>query len=107
MLRRTQCLDCKRVLARSASSSSSILRVLERVANGEIAPKDAVAECQRLEYEALGDFAKIDTKRLARTGFPEVVYAEGKTPEQVASIMKAMVEKGVDNLAFSALRKAV
>ncbi|GLD93682.1 hypothetical protein PINS_up002287 [Pythium insidiosum] len=94
---------CCRVSKRSASSSAvsssdTVLHVLERVASGEIAPKDAVAACQRLEYEALGEYAKIDTKRLARTGFPEVVYAEGKTPEQVASIMKAMVEKGVDNV---------
>lgn len=53
-------------------------------------------QCRRLEYEDVGGYAKIDTNRFARTGFPEVVYAEGKTAEQVAQIMELMVRKGVD-----------
>ena len=38
-----------------------------------------------LPYQDLG-FAKIDHHRAIRKGFPEVVFGEGKTPEQVASI---------------------
>jgi hypothetical protein len=32
-------------------------------------------------------FARLDTDRLARTGDPEVVLAEGKTPEQTVAIL--------------------
>ena len=39
------------------------------------------------------DFAELDFKREERCGFPEVVFGEGKTPQQVASIMKALVAK--------------
>jgi NCAIR mutase (PurE)-related protein len=37
-------------------------------------------------------FAQIDVKRELRTGFPEVIYGEGKTAEQIASIMERMKE---------------
>jgi len=38
------------------------------------------------------EFAKVDTARSSRTGRTEVVFALGKTPEQVASIMKTLAE---------------
>lgn len=62
----------------------------------QVSPADAAAQCRSLEYEDIGGFAKIDTHRFARTGFPEVVYAEGKTNEQVADILQRMVRTGVD-----------
>lgn len=43
------------------------------------------------EYEEMG-FAKIDTDRKRRTGFPEVVFCEGKTDEFLTSIYKKMVK---------------
>jgi len=39
------------------------------------------------------DFAELDFEREERCGFPEVIFGLGKTPEQVASIMKALAEK--------------
>ncbi|KAI9989623.1 hypothetical protein PInf_019908 [Phytophthora infestans] len=79
-----------------------ILELLQRVADGEVSPQDAAELCgPTAEYEAVGDFAKIDTKREARTGFPEVVYAESKTSEQVAAIMKVMIDGGEDNVMAS------
>lgn len=44
-------------------------------------------------YEAVGDFAKIDHDRAARTGFPEVIWGEDKTAEQIVSIMRVMQER--------------
>ncbi|TDH65686.1 hypothetical protein CCR75_006898 [Bremia lactucae] len=49
----------------------------------------------------VGNYAKVDTSREARTGFPEVVYGENKTPAQVAAIMKAMLNEGKDNVMAS------
>ena len=38
----------------------------------------------------LGDYARVDTGRAARTGDPEVVYGAGKTPQQVVEILAAL-----------------
>ncbi len=46
-----------------------------------------------LPYEDLG-FAKVDHHRNLRTGFPEVIYSSGKTPEQVARIVQAILDRG-------------
>ncbi len=37
-------------------------------------------------------FARVDLDRQRRRGFPEVIYCEGKTAEQVAAISKTLVE---------------
>lgn len=47
---------------------------------------------QQWPYDPVGGFARLDTQRLARQGMPEFVYAESKTPEQVAAIMERLVE---------------
>ena len=60
-------------------------------------------------------FARVDTDRLARTGDPEVVYAAGKTPDQVVSILRALraahphralLATRLDDEARSAVRRA-
>jgi NCAIR mutase (PurE)-related protein len=38
----------------------------------------------------LGDYARLDTDRAARTGDPEVVYGAGKTPQQVVEILRTL-----------------
>jgi NCAIR mutase (PurE)-related protein len=40
------------------------------------------------------DFATIDFEREERTGYPEVVYCQGKTVEQAEAIIAAMRERG-------------
>ncbi len=40
-----------------------------------------------------GSFAELDYERANRCGFPEVIYAEGKTPEQVCKIAKSLIEE--------------
>lgn len=60
---------------------------------------------KRLAYEDLG-FAKVDLHRHRRKGFPEVIYCEGKTSEQVIKIAKRIWEHGHDVLATRADRKA-
>ena len=46
-----------------------------------------------LPYQDLG-FAKLDHHRALRTGWPEVVFGKGKTPEQVAEIVKGFKDRG-------------
>ena len=63
--------------------------LLAQVADGNLSVDDAVKELHRLPYEDLS-YAKVDHQRALRSGFPEVVYCEQKTPDQVAHIMEAI-----------------
>lgn len=56
-------------------------------------------------YEDLG-FAKIDHHRVKRKGFPEVIYCEGKTPDQIAKIAVKIAQKKHAVLATRADKKA-
>lgn len=71
----------------------TILELLERVRAGATAPESALHELARLPYEDAG-FARIDHHRSLRLGLPEVIYAAGKTPEQVAEIFARMAAAG-------------
>ncbi|CAM9897795.1 unnamed protein product, partial [Phaeothamnion confervicola] len=72
--------------------------VLDDVAAGKLQP--AAAERllhprqQRDTFESVGGLAKIDTSRTSRTGFPEVVFGEGKTSGQLQAILKAFIVEG-------------
>jgi hypothetical protein len=70
---------------------SSLREVLDKVAIGEISPAQAEKLLQLLAIDEVGCFAKLDGNRGLRKGIPEVVLAEGKTPEDVAEISKQMV----------------
>src|SRR3954469_19153029 len=54
---------------------------------------DAVCELRELPFRSLG-FAHADTHRHMRTGFPEVVLGQGKTPEQIAAILTELARGG-------------
>ena len=58
--------------------------LLDRVASGDLAPAAAAAALRRLPYRDIG-FARIDHHRAVRDALPEVILAEGKTPEQVVA----------------------
>jgi pyridinium-3,5-biscarboxylic acid mononucleotide synthase len=64
--------------------------LLIAVANGKVTPDVAVDKLKDLTYESVGEFAKIDHNRGLRTGFPEVIWGPGKTPNQIAKIMEVM-----------------
>ncbi len=71
----------------------AIQSLLQEVAAGTVTPQDAMEKLKHLDYEPLGEFAKIDHHRQLRTGFPEVIWTPGKTPEQIAQIMIAMIQR--------------
>ena len=91
----------------------AILQLLEDIQRGETSPQAALAQLARLPYEDTG-FAKIDHHRSLRLGLPEVIYAAGKSPEQVAEIFARMAEAGGSVIAtraganaFAAVRERV
>jgi pyridinium-3,5-biscarboxylic acid mononucleotide synthase len=83
----------------------TILQMLEEVRSGERSTAEALAQLVRLPFEDTG-FAKIDHHRSLRLGLPEVIYAAGKTPQQVAGIFERMAAAGGDVLATRASAEA-
>jgi len=71
--------------------------LLDRVAAGDVPVDRALAEIKHLPFEDLG-FARVDHHRALRVGFPEVVFGQGKTAEQVAAIAQRIVAAGHDLL---------
>jgi hypothetical protein len=69
-----------------------LLKILESVKTGELAPAKAIERLKHLPFEDLG-FAKVDHHRALRQGFAEVIFGKGKTPQQVAQIVKAMLRQ--------------
>ncbi|MEQ8959715.1 MAG: 1-(5-phosphoribosyl)-5-amino-4-imidazole-carboxylate carboxylase, partial [Coleofasciculus sp. C2-GNP5-27] len=72
----------------------AIKSLLESVAAGEISPAVALDKLKHFTFESVSDFAKIDHHRSLRTGFPEVIWGLGKTPDQIAQIMAVMRQRG-------------
>jgi len=80
---------------------SYLQNILNEVAEGKMDPQEAMAQLKELPYQDIG-FANIDQHRNIRTGYPETIYCEGKTPEQVAAIIDKMKEKNSNILGTRA-----
>lgn len=81
--------------------NDSLKQLLERVQQGDLAIDQAMQQLKDFEYKDLG-FAKIDNHRKMRTGYPEIIFCQGKTPEQVAGIFEYMSSKEVNILGTRA-----
>ena len=69
---------------------NAIQDLLNAVSTGAVSPDDALDKLKHLDYEPVEDFAKVDHHRALRTGFPEVIWGQDKTVEQLAKIFEAM-----------------
>lgn len=67
--------------------------LLDAVAAGEMTPTVALEKLKHFAFEPIGDFANVDHHRSLRTGFPEVIWGPGKTPDQIVQIMAAMRQR--------------
>ena len=63
-----------------------LLEMLEGVRSGCIGVETALDRLRKLPFENLG-YARIDNHRSLRTGFPEVIFCQGKTLEQIQGIV--------------------
>ena len=83
--------------------------LLEQVRAGHTPVVDALERVQRsmreAPFEDLG-FARLDTHRAVRQGFPEVVLGMGKTPAQIAAIAERIVARGQSLLVTRATAEA-
>ncbi|MFH0983875.1 MAG: nickel pincer cofactor biosynthesis protein LarB [Planctomycetota bacterium] len=72
---------------------SRIRELLNAVREDRVDLEQAISTLRSMPFEDLG-FAKVDHHRALRCGFPEVIYCEGKTVEQVTAIIEARVAQG-------------
>ncbi len=70
---------------------NEINSILDQFASGGVDREKAAEHLSKLSYEDVG-YAKIDHARAGRQGFPEVIFGEGKTNEQIAGIFEKLVE---------------
>lgn len=72
------------------TSPEALQTLLAAVAQGTISPDAAFDKLKHFDYEPVSDFAKVDHHRLLRTGFPEVIWGQDKTPEQIIQIINTL-----------------
>ena len=70
----------------------NLRKLLQQVRRGRLSVPQALERLRYLPFEDLG-FVKIDHHRTLRQGFPEVIFASGKSPEQVETIVAKMMAK--------------
>src|SRR6202051_4351083 len=82
-------------------NSQALRKLFEQVRKKRLSPDEAVERLRHLPFEDLG-FAKIDHHRALRQGMPEVIFAQGKTPRQVADIFTRLAAHSRNVLATRA-----
>jgi len=86
-------------------------KILEDLAAGRIGIEEADRELRAWTMGEIGDIAVIDGKRADRSGIPEIVYGEGKSPSVIVQVTRKMIEEAgfalitrIDNKKLAALR---
>lgn len=74
--------------------------LLNSVADGSVSVEDAALQLKKEPFEDLG-FAKLDHHRSIRQGVAEVIYGEGKTPEQILSIAGTFRDGGQEQIIIT------
>ncbi|MBW4466480.1 MAG: nickel pincer cofactor biosynthesis protein LarB [Pegethrix bostrychoides GSE-TBD4-15B] len=71
----------------------ALRELLNAVALGQVSPETALDNLKHFDYEPVSDFAKIDHHRTLRTGFPEVIWGQDKTVDQIVQIFQALQQQ--------------
>jgi len=90
-------------------TKEQLRKLLEQVRKGELDVERALGRLRHMPFEDIG-FAKVDHHRALRQGMPEVIFGQGKTPEQVVAIATRLLENAKNILitrADEATGKAV
>ncbi|SQC00428.1 NCAIR mutase (PurE)-like protein [Clostridium tetanomorphum] len=82
-------------------NENDIKELLENIKSNRLSIEDGVKKLKELPFKDLG-YAKIDNHREIRVGYPEVIYCEGKTVEQIKGIIQVMLNKNNNILATRA-----
>lgn len=74
-------------------TEQKLQRWIREARNGHRSPRAMVDELRRLPFEDLG-VARLDTHRRLRRGVPEVIFGEGKSANQIATIARRLLDTG-------------
>ena len=97
---RSQRADCSRERRSTESQNNvkgctwiltSLKLLLESVRDGRLSPEQAARDIRIQPFQEAGEFAKVDLHRRLRCGFPEVVFGQGKTAQQIEGILRTLV----------------
>jgi NCAIR mutase (PurE)-related protein len=83
---------------------SDTKKILEQYKNDKITLEEALLELKKEPFADIG-YAKVDLHRKVRQGTAEVIYGEGKTPEQIIGICHTMLENGQKTILITRLSK--
>lgn len=72
----------------------ALKELLEQVRSGTVPVEGAAQRIADLPQQRVGDFARLDGERALRMGVPEVVFGEGKRPEQIGALVERLVSLG-------------
>jgi NCAIR mutase (PurE)-related protein len=70
-------------------NTNSLNHLLKSVAKGKMSVEDATKKLTHISFEDI-DYAHIDHNRSLRKGFPEVIFGQGKSTDQIIGIMERM-----------------
>lgn len=76
--------------------------ILERYKNNEISLEETLLELKKKPFEDIG-YAKVDLHRKLRQGAAEVIYGEGKTPEQITGICESLLRNDQETILITRL----
>lgn len=82
--------------------NNEIKQILQDVQSGTVSVEDALLQIKQQPFEDIG-YAKVDLHRKVRQGANEVIYAAGKTPEQIVGILDIMERNGQENVLITRL----
>ncbi|MCK4459849.1 MAG: nickel pincer cofactor biosynthesis protein LarB [Methanosarcinales archaeon] len=75
-------------------SNASITSILTQIKENEITIDDAEQQIRLLRFKEISRVARIDDQRAERTGVPEAILAEGKSPDDLVRIVQACLAGG-------------
>jgi pyridinium-3,5-biscarboxylic acid mononucleotide synthase len=78
-------------------NEARLQEILRAVHSGKMDVNDAVKLFKDFDYKEL-EYAKIDNHRQLRTGYPEIIFGQNKTPEQIEGIVQYMLENDTNIL---------
>lgn len=85
-------------------TEEEIARLLREYKEGKLAEHEAVKKIADVPFEEMR-FAEVDHHRELRQGMPEIIYAAGKTPEQVREIFFSLYSHSKGNLLATRARR--
>lgn len=74
--------------------ATELKKLFEAVSRGAVAPDEAARRVRTAPLEELGSFATVDLHRRLRCGFPEVIFGQGKSAEQITAILQSLLKHG-------------